>query len=448
MRVILDVTSLVRWVGPPVGIVRVVHALAMVLRDRSPELLVAYDPARGHYRHLAPQWMDTLLGWSGLIDRHVRQAFPRRLASRAGAVMALERIRLTTRLAPLADRLQRLILMPRPHQFPLEDKDGRRIANVPADLAHGTPFRFEPTDTLLLPGMGWSYLDPASLRVLKAVSGCRIATICYDLIPITHPHFYSRADQAAFEAYWRGMVPVLDHWLLSARAIQADLLRWCAAMQAPAAQSTIVDFGYDSPSPRQGVLLPKDLRPGRFALFVSTLEPRKGHAVLLNAWEQLLDRGVLPHDFQLVFVGRAGWMVDDVLRRLALPIRGVLHLPGCSDAMLDTLYRDAAFCCYPSQYEGYGLPLIEAFARGKAVLSSSGGALPETAGPFAPCLDPLDADAWADAMADWIRHPDLVAAQEAAIVAGFRHPDWAAAAADIIAAADGQALNRAWPPGL
>lgn len=430
-RVVLDVTSLVRWAGPPVGIVRVVHALAMALRDCCPEQLVAFDPASGEYRGLDRRWMDALLGWSGLVDRHLRQPFPRNLASRAGAVMSLERVRLTTRLAPMADRLQRLILAPRPHQFPLEDQDGNRIANVPADLAFGAPFRFRPDDTLLLPGMGWSYLDVATVRAIKAESGCRVASICYDLIPITHPHFYSRADQAAFEAYWRAMLPVLDQWLLSAQAIRADLMRWCATVEAPPPHATIVGFGYDMPSAHQGMALPEGLRPGEFALFVSTIEPRKGHAMLLDAWERLLDRGV-PGDFRLVFVGRAGWMVDDVLRRLA--VQGVVHLPGCSDAPLDTLYRNAAFCCYPSQYEGYGLPLIEAFARGKAVLSSSGGALTETAGPFAPCLDPLDVDAWADAMADWIARPELVAARERAIAAGFSHPDWVAAADGIFGA--------------
>jgi glycosyltransferase involved in cell wall biosynthesis len=228
------------------------------------------------------------------------------------------------------------------------------------------------------------------------------------------------------------MLPVLDQWLFSAQAIQSDLTRWCDRMSVVPPSSAIVDFGYDPPPLDEIAPLPASLRSGKFALFVSTIEPRKGHATMLTAWERLLARR-LPqqHDFRLVFVGRPGWMVDDVLRRLKTPPWGVVYLSGCADRELGALYRHAAFCCYPSQYEGYGLPLIEAFARGKAVMSSSGGALPETAEPFAPCLNPLDIDAWTATLGDWIEHPELVAAREREIAEHFRHPDWPEAAASI-----------------
>ena len=427
-RIVLDVTSLVRWTGPPVGIIRVVHALAMALRDGGDDRLVAYDAARGEYRVLDPQWRDTLLGWSGLVDRHMRQPFPRRLASRNGIVAALERLRLTTpsaRLARWADRLQRTILAPRAHRFPLEDKEGNRIANVPIDLALGPVMRFRPDDTLLVAGMGWSYPNAERLRAIKSDSACRIAGICYDLIPITHSRFYTQEDRDAFTAYWHATLPVFDQILLTADAIRSDMDAWCARLNVAAPPAAIVDLGYDPPPTDRIVPLPEGLRAGRFALFVSTIEPRKGHALLLDAWQRLLLRD-LPqqHDFRLVFVGRPGWMVDDVLRRLESPPWGVLHLSGCSDRELAALYRDTAFCCYPSQYEGYGLPLIEAFARGKAVLSSNGGALRETAGAFASSLDPMDVDAWTAALADWIEHPERVAAREQAIANHFRHPDW------------------------
>ena len=435
-RIVLDVTSLVRWVGPPVGIIRVMHALAMALRGGSPEQLVAFDVSRGEYRVLDPRWMDTLLGWSGLVDRHLRQAFPRRLASRSGVVMALERLRLTTdspMRARVADRLQRLILAPRAHRFPLEDKDGNRIANVPLDLAFGPAVRFRPDDTLLLPGMGWSYLDTDRLRAIKATSGCRVASLCYDLIPITHPHFYTAEDREAFAGYWRAILPVLDQTLVTAEAISSDLASWCGRLNLEPPPTAIVDLGYDRPPEDPVEPLPEGQREGRFALFVSTIEPRKGHATLLAAWQRLLAQNIPQlHDFRLVFVGRPGWMVDDVLRRLDPPPWGVRHFSGCSDERLASLYRHAAFCCYPSQYEGYGLPLIEAFARGKAVVSSSGGALPETAGGLAPILDPLDVEAWAAMLGDWIAHPEQVAAREQDIAAHFHHPDWPAAAAAII----------------
>ncbi len=127
-------------------------------------------------------------------------------------------------------------------------------------------------------------------------------------------------------------------------------------------------------------------------MFVSTIEPRKNHAMLLNAWRELLDRGIpQAHDFKLVFVGREGWMVDEVMAALAdrrVHHDTVLHLKGCDDDVLSALYANAAFCVYPSHYEGFGLPLVEGFARGRATIASSGGSLAEVAGGIANVLDP------------------------------------------------------------
>ncbi len=67
--------------------------------------------------------------------------------------------------------------------------------------------------------------------------------------------------------------------------------------------------------------------------------------------------------------------------------------------------RGATFCVYPSLYEGYGLPIVESFRHRKAVLSSSGGALPETVGDLSPCLDPQDEQAWYETLKCWTIDP-------------------------------------------
>ena len=101
---------------------------------------------------------------------------------------------------------------------------------------------------------------------------------------------------------------------------------------------------------------------------------------------------------------------------------------------IDWAYRRAAFCLYPSLYEGYGLPVVEAFARGKAVLASSAGALPELAADFSPCLEAEDEAAWRIALKAWIVDPAARAPYEQAIAERFRHPAWAEAAASVFAA--------------
>lgn len=109
----------------------------------------------------------------------------------------------------------------------------------------------------------------------------------------------------------------------------------------------------------------------------------------------------------------------------------VLHLSAVGDAVLRAV-PGGAFCLYPSAYEGFGLPIIEAFAHGKAVLASDGGAVPETVGDLSPCLPAGDVGAWEAALAAWIADPAARAPWEARIAAGFAHPDWDGAADAIL----------------
>jgi glycosyltransferase involved in cell wall biosynthesis len=121
----------------------------------------------------------------------------------------------------------------------------------------------------------------------------------------------------------------------------------------------------------------------------------------------------------------------------------LIVLSGVPDTVLTELYRNAAFCLFPSLYEGYGLPAVEAFAFGKAVIASTGGALPEVVGDFSPCLDPRDEDAWFETMRNWIADPAARAPFETAIRERFRHPTWSEAAELFFAAIDAELASPA-----
>ena len=110
-------------------------------------------------------------------------------------------------------------------------------------------------------------------------------------------------------------------------------------------------------------------------------------------------------------------------------------LTDLDDAAVATLYRNAAFCLYPSRYEGYGLPVVEAFRHGKAVLASTGGAVPEVVGNLSPCLDPDDGETWRRMLQTWIEEPAVRALYEARIRTSFRHPGWDESAAAFFALA-------------
>ncbi|MGD9317175.1 MAG: glycosyltransferase family 1 protein, partial [Anaerolineae bacterium] len=135
--------------------------------------------------------------------------------------------------------------------------------------------------------------------------------------------------------------------------------------------------------------------PGQFILFVGTLEPRKNVVRLVEAYARL------PKDRPpLMLVGGKGWLYDEIFSRvealgLSSEVRFVGYVPA--DA-LPWWYNAADLFVYPSLYEGFGLPPLEAMACGTAVISSTASSLPEVVGQAGLLIDPADAEALAKAM--------------------------------------------------
>lgn len=145
--------------------------------------------------------------------------------------------------------------------------------------------------------------------------------------------------------------------------------------------------------------LPDGVEPG-FILAVGTVEPRKNYPRLLTAYRQLRGRhGALPFIINgrpgvppLVIAGRAGWAYGDTLQRIdAEP--GVRYLGHVDEPTLSALYESASVLAFPSLYEGFGLPLLEAMARGVPAVVGAAGALPELALGAAISVNAEDADA-------------------------------------------------------
>lgn len=127
-----------------------------------------------------------------------------------------------------------------------------------------------------------------------------------------------------------------------------------------------------------------------FVLFVGTLEPRKNLRRLLEAYAALPDS--VRKSVRMVIAGGKGWGGVDVLSiAVQLNISDRIHVVGhASDALLSALYDHALFLAMPSLYEGFGLPLVEAMARGKPVLTSNCASMPEVAGDAGIFVDPSD----------------------------------------------------------
>jgi glycosyltransferase involved in cell wall biosynthesis len=125
-----------------------------------------------------------------------------------------------------------------------------------------------------------------------------------------------------------------------------------------------------------------------YVLAAGTLEPRKNLIRLLEAWAGL--REDLRDKYELVLVGPVGWDADEIVSAAATA--RIVLAGDVPDDELAALYAGCELFCYPSLYEGFGLPVLEAMKAGAPVLTSNSSSLPEVAGDAAALCDPLSAD--------------------------------------------------------
>jgi glycosyltransferase involved in cell wall biosynthesis len=148
--------------------------------------------------------------------------------------------------------------------------------------------------------------------------------------------------------------------------------------------------------------------PDGYLLYVGTLEPRKNVSLLIDVWEALkLDDESVP---PLVLAGGYGWGSRRLLRRIErLESLGLTYLGHVDRAFLVRLFQAAAIFVYPSFYEGFGLPPLEAMACGVPTITSDRSSLPEVAGDAALKIDPSNPDSLATALRQLLASPERAA---------------------------------------
>lgn len=119
--------------------------------------------------------------------------------------------------------------------------------------------------------------------------------------------------------------------------------------------------------------------PKEYILSVSTIEPRKNIQLLIAAYSELIKEGINIPD--LVLAGRKGWKIEEITSNISEDIKNRIHFTGfVEDSDLPALYCKSRVFVFPSKYEGFGLPVIEALSQGAVVVCSNAASLPEVAG--------------------------------------------------------------------
>jgi glycosyltransferase involved in cell wall biosynthesis len=230
---------------------------------------------------------------------------------------------------------------------------------------------------------------------------CKSLVTIHDLVAFLHPHTHPARFSCYLRWVTRGALRHAAGVAVDAEATRRDLTEQLSV--DPKRVRVIpggVDEEFQPPPPKEVErwLAERELARG-YILFVGAVEPRKNLPTLLRAYQRLIGDGQA--DCQLVIVGRWGWGSEEARTLLEnLPAKErVVQVGYAPRRELPLYYASAAALAFPSLYEGFGLPLLEAMACGAPVVAADSSSLPEVVGDAGLLCPPTAEAAWAQALA-------------------------------------------------
>ena len=250
-------------------------------------------------------------------------------------------------------------------------------------------------------GLGQVDLIHATDHYIPRTKFAPMVATLMDAIPFSHPEWSSGRFRGAKNALWKKAISWADHIITISEYSKSELCKWTGVA---ADRISVIPLGVDTRWFRDVTLeesvmvRAKFALPAQYFISVGTLQPRKNISTVIAAHRSLPDaeRTQTP----LVIVGRAGWKCEQEIAHIEQDARAgkVLWLQHVSDAELLPIMKAAKALLFPSLAEGFGLPVLEAFAAQVPVITSTTTSLPEVAGDAALAVEPTDVSALREAM--------------------------------------------------
>jgi len=255
-----------------------------------------------------------------------------------------------------------------------------------------------PGDVLICTGNVWEYMNYAYLDRLCRGDGVRLVSVIYDVIAMEFP-FTTPGPPHIYHRHWVEIGHLSSHLLAISQHSVRTYQRFIAEpndLTTPISHAYLPNFLKEHAAAIGEVPI-VDLEGRPFVVYVSTIEIRKNHQLLLNAWDRLRQEMSDDRLPVLVFVGKWAWGTETVRLLAERNWRLRTHLrvlDRVSDGELIWLYRNARFTVFPSHSEGFGLGAAESLSFGTPVVVSDCPALVEASEGLMPAHAPLDFVAW------------------------------------------------------
>ena len=249
-------------------------------------------------------------------------------------------------------------------------------------------------------------IEPAHFGPFRMPKSVKRVTVIHDLTPLKYPEHHRFFSQLLQNIFLKRIVRKADLIITNSENSRQDIIRFFPFAEEKVEKIYLGNDDTFQPDPNPEVLKKYNLEHPYF-LFVSTLEPRKNLSLLLKAYQRF--RMNNPSAVSLVIAGARGWKCRRLFRELnEHPYKEHIILPGyVPKSDLPALYTNSLAFIYPSVYEGFGLPVLEAMACGAPCLVSNVSSLPEVAGNAALMFNPFDITDLTEQMELVAKDPEL-----------------------------------------
>ena len=284
--------------------------------------------------------------------------------------------------------------------------DKPNVTVIGSDIRYGENFKNHLWEQIVLPKLAKKY----EVDILHSIAN--IAPLFYkgdsivhihDLCFVVNPQWYSYS----FRTLYNWIVPRLARKatkvVTNSNNSKNDLLQFC---KITADKVELIYWAVDQTF--EQVVESNEVKPveGEYILYVGSLEPRKNISMLIKSYE-LMRKNNPDISPKLVLIGGDNPLFADVKLQVRDFAEDIIFKGYVSDSLLKSYYRNALVVAYPSLYEGFGLPPLEAMASGSPVMTSNTSSLPEVVGDAAILVNPHDKEQIAESLGRIVRDPDL-----------------------------------------
>jgi len=308
-------------------------------------------------------------------------------------------------------------------EFSLETKELGRVLEIRAG------------DLVVSAGSNWDYPDHHARLLKLRDEDVKLGILFYDIIPILLPHSFGPGFPPIYQKWLNESLKNCDIAFSISINTKNDIIKYCndSGIAAPSIYPIRLGDEISTSTTPPSIEIAKKVQEP-FILSVGTLEYRKNHVLLLNAYRYMIQElNFIPP--KLYLVGKPGWLGHDVDFQVANDnvLRDRVEvLQGLPDEDLQLLYEKALFTVFPSHYEGWGLPIAESLNYGKVCIASRKSSMTEIAPDLVRYAHPLLLTEWADQIMFLAKNPEVLKTESQKIISTYKRRTWKEAADQLL----------------